>query len=194
MKTLSIAIVWLVSLIATGCGTSNASKTTGPAPSASPEPEPATLQKYNADIESVRNAVLPSYTSTTIGKAFEGTFDNAIWSESQTPKSQLVVEFSGTILQTRLASQLRSEHGDYGVLEMRKTCDKKFGIMRLIDQEKPENADKVKQADVCVAQTQIPVHFRFTLTEDKSDFTLTDMGKFFLGHTQAEVLNFIYKR
>ena len=35
---------------------------------------------------------------------------------------------------------------------------------------------------------------RYGPREDKSDFTLTDMGKFFLGHTQAEVLNFIYKR
>lgn len=49
-------------------------------------------------VETVRGGVLTNYDSTTVGKAFEGTFQNAKWSSFDTPKGQTIVQFDGTVL------------------------------------------------------------------------------------------------
>jgi hypothetical protein len=52
---------------------------------------------YPAEIEVIRNGVLAGYTTTTVGKAFEGTFQNPGWSLVTTDKGATVVEFHGTV-------------------------------------------------------------------------------------------------
>jgi hypothetical protein len=49
----------------------------------------------DSDIALVRNGVLPDYDSTTVGKAFEGTFQNGKWSKFVTAKGRTVVQFDG---------------------------------------------------------------------------------------------------
>ncbi len=61
------------------------------------------LPKANASesrptaVDVVKNGVFPRYPTTTIGKAFEGTFQNAKWESFSTAKGEIVVEFTGTI-------------------------------------------------------------------------------------------------
>jgi hypothetical protein len=50
-----------------------------------------------SDVNIVRDGVLKAYNTTTVGKAFEGTFQNAKWTSFETPKKEVVVEFNGTI-------------------------------------------------------------------------------------------------
>jgi hypothetical protein len=45
----------------------------------------------------VRDGVLSGHSSTTIGRAFEATFQNPSWTSSVSPKGATLVEFQGTI-------------------------------------------------------------------------------------------------
>lgn len=49
------------------------------------------------DINMVRNGVLRGYETTTVGQAFEGSFDDWIWKEFTTDKGQRIVEFNGLV-------------------------------------------------------------------------------------------------
>jgi hypothetical protein len=52
-------------------------------------------------IDLVKHGILPGYTSTTVGKAFEGTFQDSKWTVFESAKGATVVQFDGTIpLQT----------------------------------------------------------------------------------------------
>jgi len=57
----------------------------------------AGCQALHSDIDVVRDGVLADYNTTTVGKAFEGTFQTAKWTSFVTPKGATVVEFNGTI-------------------------------------------------------------------------------------------------
>ena len=48
-------------------------------------------------VETVRGGVLKEYSTTTVGKAFEGTFQNAKWTSFVTSKGVSVVQFDGTV-------------------------------------------------------------------------------------------------
>jgi hypothetical protein len=48
-------------------------------------------------VNTVRNGVLKDYNTATVGKAFEGTFQDAKWRSFETPKGQTIVEFKGTM-------------------------------------------------------------------------------------------------
>jgi hypothetical protein len=48
-------------------------------------------------VGTVRNGTFPEYQATTIGKAFEGTFQNPQWRSFTGPKGENVVEFTGAI-------------------------------------------------------------------------------------------------
>jgi hypothetical protein len=51
----------------------------------------------DSDVNIVRNGVLKAHNTTTVGKAFEGTFQNAKWTSFETPKGATVVEFNGKV-------------------------------------------------------------------------------------------------
>lgn len=83
---LALAVIGLVA-----CGGSRASQET----TATGRPEAAVAQS-SPEIESVKNGVLPEHDTTTVGKAFEGTFQEAKWRSFVSPKGVTVVEFTGT--------------------------------------------------------------------------------------------------
>jgi hypothetical protein len=56
------------------------------------------------DIDLVKNGVLQQFPSTTVGKAFGGTFQNPQWRSFETAKGQRIVEFTGTIKPAALRS------------------------------------------------------------------------------------------
>ncbi|TVM31605.1 hypothetical protein [Oceanidesulfovibrio marinus] len=49
------------------------------------------------DVEVVKNGMLNGYESTTVGKAFNASFDNPMWESFETDKGQRVVEFTGLV-------------------------------------------------------------------------------------------------
>lgn len=56
-------------------------------------------ERIDPDINMIKNGVLNEYNTTTIGKAFNASFDNFTWSSFQTDKGVKIVEFSGSITQ-----------------------------------------------------------------------------------------------
>jgi hypothetical protein len=65
-----------------------------------------TLTSYDSVVETVRGGVLADYNTTTVGKAFEGTFQNAKWSALETSKGATVVQFDGTIKANKIKAEL----------------------------------------------------------------------------------------
>jgi hypothetical protein len=54
-------------------------------------------------INIVEDGMLPGYNATTVGKAFDGTFQNPKWTSFVSAKGATVVEFNGTITPDTLA-------------------------------------------------------------------------------------------
>jgi hypothetical protein len=52
-----------------------------------------------SDVDVVKKGVLDGYPSTTVGAAFDATFDNPKWKAFKSEKGKRVVEFTGTIPQ-----------------------------------------------------------------------------------------------
>ncbi|GAB7023804.1 hypothetical protein [Salidesulfovibrio brasiliensis] len=50
-----------------------------------------------SDIDVVKNGVMRGYQTTTVGAAFDASFDNPQWSEFEGEKGERVVEFTGKI-------------------------------------------------------------------------------------------------
>jgi hypothetical protein len=74
-------------------------------------PEKAVSHAETKAIDLVKNGILKidkddgtfkSYDSTTVGKAFDGTFQDGKWTSFETDKGATVVEFNGTIKQAVL--------------------------------------------------------------------------------------------
>lgn len=50
-----------------------------------------------ASLDVVRNGTMPGFESTTVGKAFNGSFDNCQWETTETSKGKNIVIFRGNI-------------------------------------------------------------------------------------------------
>jgi len=88
---LALATVGLLSCV--GCQSLTSSTAKGA--TATPRDDQAELG--GPEIELVRHGVLPEFNTTTVGKAFEGTFQNPKWTTFVSPKGVSVVEFDGTV-------------------------------------------------------------------------------------------------
>src|SRR5260221_13129162 len=82
------AIAVFVAVVCGGCQSS--SKTTAHAAT-------ETSSSRSPEVGTVKSGVLARYNSTTVGKAFEGTFQNPKWSSFESPKGATIVEFNGTV-------------------------------------------------------------------------------------------------
>lgn len=70
-----------------------------------PKPSAPAVEDDSAVISVVKNGVLADYNTTTVGKAFEGTFQNQKWTSFVSPKGVTVVQFDGTITALKLTEQ-----------------------------------------------------------------------------------------
>jgi|SRR5579862_4116787 hypothetical protein len=104
----------------------------------------------------VRNGMLTGHNSTTVGKAFEGTFQTPKWTSFDTPKGATVVEFDGTISYKALKDATFQPSGGKEIT----AC---------------QNGSN-DAADACIAAIIIPVRFQFTLSADKGTFEISYLG------------------
>jgi hypothetical protein len=84
-------------------------------------PESGSTQNIVGDVgvvETVRKGVLTGYNSTTVGKAFEGTFQNPKWTSFKTPKGATVVEFNGTFVPRPSSTWKAVEHSINGFADI----------------------------------------------------------------------------
>jgi zinc-ribbon domain len=136
----------------------------------------------NSDIDVVKNGVLADYNTTTVGKAFEGTFQNATWRSLKTSKGVTVVEFKGTMKLPELVAKFGlSSACQKQLAELRNSCiasehlSDKFTEM-MSDKERDELHNCVEARGV---DQETPISFQFTLSADKQSFeiTYTDLSR-----------------
>ncbi len=63
-------------------------------------------------VEALQNGILNHFNNTTaVGKAFEGTFQNAKWSSFATPRGTVIVQFDGTVTYRKLLGAVTLDIG-----------------------------------------------------------------------------------
>lgn len=165
-------------------------------------------------VELVRSGVLQEYNTTTVGKAFEGTFQNARWSSFVTPKGTTVVQFDGTILWDTLNNG-RTVPYETLPQSLREQCIASLGITETPtklherakdlwgekdsspaakaewDQTGPRLQEVEGRIGECVKGLTVPVKFQFMLSADNKAFRLGYVDEVF--GTQNRALAFIYR-
>jgi len=75
------------------------------------------LSGCSSDVSKVKNGTMPGYEKTTIGKAFEASFDDVKWEAFEGKKGERVVQFTGKISKdlhnTALAIAKKGIAGDF---------------------------------------------------------------------------------
>jgi hypothetical protein len=167
-----------------------------------------------ADVDIVRNGVLADYSTTTVGKAFEGTFQNAKWTSLETPKGQRIVQFDGTILWNTMNNG-RTVPYESLPQSVKEQCIASLGITETPtklherarelwgvkdsspaakaewDQISPRLQEVEGRIGECVKGLTIPVKFQFVLSADAKAFRLEYVDEVF--GTQQRALAFIYR-
>jgi hypothetical protein len=99
-------------------------------------------QSTNSEIKTVRNGVLEDHNTTTVGKAFEGTFQSPKWTSFETPKKEVAVEFNGTVGPKVLEAAglgFTLRQAGYGFyLGGRESCIASLGLKEKMEQEAQE--------------------------------------------------------
>jgi hypothetical protein len=154
-------------------------------------------------VDTVRNGVLGHYNTTTVGKAFEGTFQDPKWKSFVSAKGTTIVEFNGTVKPKTLLTN--------GLYIPESSSDANTPIIRCIDalnlqdemrQEAGDDSWRFKpvyfmlhassetfdKLNECVI---LRVTFQFALSADKETFSMAYIDEKF--SNQAEkVMDFIY--
>lgn len=160
VSNISITLALVGLLTCGGCQSFTSSTAQGASTSTGNTGTPSSHR--GPEVEVVRNGVLAGYDSTTVGKAFEGTFQNAKWSSFETPKGATVVEFDGTILYKVVT--------DAGFHPYKRAAETDFRDAYLSAcKQKAGDEDAVES---CLEGTQLPVTFQFLLTADKQNFSI----------------------
>ena len=103
-------------------------------PPASASSAPPAVRRVDAAVETVRAGWLPGYDAVSVGKAFEGRFQNAQWNSFQTPNGVTVVEFRGTILADALdRANINSSRAN--PIVVRSNCIRSLGLGAAIEQD-----------------------------------------------------------
>jgi hypothetical protein len=139
----------------------------------------------------------PPLNTTTVGKAFEGTFKQPAWKSFATPKGTTVVEFNGSVSIAALHSAgldfpARGEYNRLYSNLVLKTCSQAAQFSEAARQSPTWwVSDNVQTA---LASCLVPVRFQFTLSADDKTFTLTYIDEDVFGSVDpAKVLAFIYR-
>ena len=126
-RNAAVGLVLIGFSILTGCQSKSAGSqisASTPSDSSAPSSKPTpTSDSSDSAVRLVRNGVLSDFNSTTVGKAFEGTFQNAKWSSFVTAKGQKVVQFDGFVALGTAPRQPASE-----VMEVRDQCKASLGL------------------------------------------------------------------
>lgn len=132
-------------------------------------------------VDIVRGGVLDKYNTTTVGKAFEGTFQNAKWTSFETPKGEVVVQFDGSVKSDKVSVT-------------------PLGFQKLLDATgckvdnifNPTTNQTIAINCIEVKAVAVPVKFQFTLSIDRKTFKVTYVDDIF-ENNQEQALAFIYQ-
>lgn len=209
LSKLSISLTILGVMACGGCQTFTSSTAQGASTSETP------TAHRGPEVEVVRNGILTGYNTTTVGKAFEGTFQNPKWTSFVSPKGVTVVEFNGTIKMKALqdgAFKIKEGNevlnplvtncmGTLGLTEQmtqeaNKPTDGGYGggygrlpVLYWVVRQKDTHPEWYEKLDGCV---NIPVSFQFTLSADQKTFNVAYVDESIFGDQEDKALAFIY--
>jgi len=172
-----------------GCGSRASQETTG-------LPGTALVQS-SPEIESVKNGVLPEHDTTTVGKAFEGTFQAAKWSSFVSPKGVTVVEFAGTAKYGALTSggllgqvSAPDETNFTGLSD-----EAKAGIQACASLDTLNAVSCIRKLGVDPDVADVPFKAQFLLSADKRHFEIgvLQLGRGVFAPDTDRLLAFIYR-
>jgi hypothetical protein len=149
-SSLSITLALVGLMICGGCQSFTSSTAKGAPTSAGSTDVPA--GHGGPEVEIVRNGVLALYDSTTVGKAFEGTFQNAKWSSFETPKGAVVVQFDGTV--TSSALKQASLYSFKAEATLRNGCIASLGLKSTMEQESELARKEEQQYNATMAEIE----------------------------------------
>ncbi len=138
----------------------------------------------NSAVQVVRNGVLDKYTTTTVGKAFEGTFQDARWTSFVSPKGVTVVQFDGTIVWGR-RPDAHKPVGDLAPAEILRNC-----VSSLDSPGTWADLDPINRMADCAIDRPMPVRFQFLVSADRKTFEIGSVDENF--GTVERALAFIY--
>lgn len=141
---------------------------------------PASTKPEIYDVDLVKNGTLPEYKATTVGKAFERTFQGPEWKSAVNLQGQQVVTFHGTVKYTLLKEAgfyigtwngvAQGIEAEKQIIEQRHQCFVEAG-----QTEVPTPDDATIGA--CMAKAYqsivIPISFEFALSADKRGVEMT---------------------
>lgn len=164
------------------------------------------------DVSLVQDGTMNGYESTTIGKAFEASFDSPKWEAFETDKGQRVVEFTGKVTKA-MHDRCRQEILDayeqpqtqpYMVHSARTMLGEE-NFEKLISSYADQGYDNPERAAVAHAhegwnvwKVGTPVRFQWTVNTDGKTFRLTylESEAWKTGNNTAldlkDILNYIY--
>ena len=181
MTTHSRVVLALIAVGAIACtGCQSASTAMASAATTTPGASEKPAAHRGPEVEIVRNGVLTGFDSTTVGKAFEGTFQNATWSSFETPKGATVVQFDGTVNRAVLNDLTRVDQFLRPEAFLRDRCIDFLGL----DQQQKTESDEAKIRS-CVETRPLPVRFQFLLSADKTSFQISHLDPLFREKTMA---------
>jgi hypothetical protein len=201
----SIKGIWATTNAQLAAANTSATTPTPQVATDAPKPsEPAVEQGDSSVIAVVKNGVLSNYNTTTVGKAFEGTFQNPQWKSFVSPKGTTIVEFNGTVKpKLLLKSGLNIPEGNAGAETAITNCMDNLNLKDEMTQEahqgdywrlsvvywmlhtRPERFDRLNE---CV---NLPISFQFALSADKDTFSLAYIDEMFSNQVE-KVMDFIY--
>ena len=165
------------------------------------------------DVSLVQDGTMNGYESTTIGKAFEASFDSPKWETFETDKGARVVQFTGKVSKAMHDSYRQELMNDYDSREQAKgiavhTVNTIFGpdkLEALIASYSGQGYDDPQRAAIAHAFEEVatwkagaPVLFQWTINTNGDTFKLTylqsEAWKYLNGNsmTMDEVLHRIY--
>jgi hypothetical protein len=194
-NSIILSLVMIASFSFCGCGNITSKTDTERTTSPGKTPNPPSRTASDSAIDTVKEGMLAGYDSTTVGKAFEGTFQRPKWTAFETPKGQTIVQFDGTISGLGTLTDAEWKKGAsplmagwLGVEEIHNMWAGCAKSLRLQELDTPEADAKIRD---CVHGTPVPAMFQFVLSADKKSFRLAYTEKRFGSPEQA--IAFVYR-
>ena len=168
----------------------------------------ASIAYGSRDVRMIKSAVLTGYQSTTIGKAFDASFDEPKWEQIEGRNGERVVQFTGkisralhdnvaTIIKKNLSKYVTDPHSSPVSLDA--INDQLYNIGQEVKKSHPRAGIRSRNRLIIEEYTKsawavgTPVKVQFIITPNGRSFRLAHMdSKAWEGMEYSQILDMIY--
>lgn len=156
---------------------------------------------FSSNVDVVKGSTMVNYESTTVGKAFEGSFDDPIWTEFETKKGHKVVEFTGNISQSlhesasqKLYNELKGQNPYPVLIQLKQVMGEDFDKYAVGEttEDKTEAVLKAFAENYCW-KVGTPVKVQWLISNDGESFEIDSMSSdAWNGYELTDIMDLIY--